>query len=70
MIGSTLRSRPVAEKAELVRHFQTRFGAHLESGTLRPIVDRVLPLEEAAEAHRLMKASDHFGKIVLQVRSD
>ena len=40
------------EKAEIVRHFWTRFGAHLESGTLRPIVDRVMPLEEAADAHR------------------
>ncbi len=70
VIGSTLRSRPAAEKAAIVRNFRTRFGAHLESGTLRPIVDRVLPLEHAADAHRLMKASDHFGKIVLQVRSD
>lgn len=68
LIGSTLRSRPVAEKAEIVRNFITRFGAHLQSGSLRPIVDRVLPFEEAAEAHRLMKASDHFGKIVLAVR--
>ena len=70
VIGSTLRSRPPAEKAEIVRNFRTRFGAHLESGTLRPVVDRVLPLEQVAEAHRLMKASDHFGKIVLRVRPD
>lgn len=69
VIGSTLRSRPVAEKAEIVRHFQTRFGSHLESGSLRPIVDRVLPLDDAAAGHRLMKASDHFGKIVLEVRT-
>lgn len=68
VIGSTLRSRPVAEKAQIVRNFRTRFGAHLESGTLRPIVDRVLSLEDAAAGHRLMKASDHFGKIVLRVR--
>ncbi len=68
VIGSTLRSRPAEEKAEIVRHFHTRFGPHLESGTLRPIVDRVLPLADAAEGHRLMKASDHFGKIILEVR--
>ncbi len=67
VIGSTLRARPVAEKAEIVRAFLTRFGAHLESGRIRPIVDRVLPLAEAAEAHRTMKRSDHFGKIVLKV---
>jgi putative PIG3 family NAD(P)H quinone oxidoreductase len=69
VIGSTLRSRPASEKAEIVRNFRTRFGAHLESGKLRPIVDQILSLEQAAEGHRRMKASDHFGKIILRVRS-
>lgn len=68
LIGSTLRARPVEEKAELVRAFLERFGADLEKGAIAPVVDRVLPLAEAAEAHRAMKASEHFGKIVLRVR--
>lgn len=67
VIGSTLRARPVEEKAEIVRGFLTRFGAGVESGTLRPIIDRVLPLAQAGDAHRAMKASEHFGKIVLRV---
>jgi putative PIG3 family NAD(P)H quinone oxidoreductase len=67
VVGSTLRTRPVAEKAAIVAGFQRRFGADLASGRIRPIVDRVLPLERAAEAHRAMKASEHFGKIVLAV---
>jgi putative PIG3 family NAD(P)H quinone oxidoreductase len=67
VIGSTLRARPVEEKARIVRDFQERFGEALERGRIGPIVDRVLPLEQAAEAHRAMKASEHFGKIVLQV---
>ena len=67
VIGSTLRTRPVAEKAAIVTAFLARFGSALEAGTLRPVVDRVLPLERAAEAHRVMKASEHFGKIVLRV---
>ena len=67
IIGSTLRARPDAEKARIVAGFQQRFGAALAAGTIRPIVDRVLPLEQAAEAHRVMKASEHFGKIVLSV---
>ena len=67
IIGSTLRSRSVEEKAAITRNFQTRFGAHFESGTLRPVVDRTLALDQVAEGHRLMKASDHFGKIVLRV---
>jgi putative PIG3 family NAD(P)H quinone oxidoreductase len=67
VLGSTLRARPVAEKAALVAGFLTRFGKALETGALDPVVDRVLPLEQAGEAHRAMKASEHFGKIVLRV---
>jgi len=67
VIGSTLRARPVDEKAEIVRGFLARFGDALEKGRIGPVVDRVLPLAQAAEAHRAMKASEHFGKIVLQL---
>lgn len=67
LIGSTLRSRPASEKAAIVRGFRERFGPALDAGRLRPVLDRVLPLEEAEEAHRAMQASEHFGKIVLRV---
>jgi putative PIG3 family NAD(P)H quinone oxidoreductase len=67
LIGSTLRARPAAEKAGIVRDFQARFGAALAEGAIGPVVDRVLPLAEAAEAHRIVKASEHFGKVVLAV---
>jgi putative PIG3 family NAD(P)H quinone oxidoreductase len=67
VIGSTLRARPVEEKAELVVAFLARFGAALERGEIEPVIDRALPLADAAEAHRAMKASEHFGKIVLRV---
>ena len=66
-IGSTLRARPIAEKAAIAAEFSRRFGADLAAGRIRPIVDRVLPLESVAEAHRAVKASEHFGKIVLRV---
>jgi NADPH:quinone reductase-like Zn-dependent oxidoreductase len=39
----------------------------LESGRLRPPIHQVLPLADAREAHRMMQASEHFGKIVLRV---
>jgi len=68
VIGSTLRTRSEAEKAQIVLGLLGRFGKALESGAVKPIIDRVMPLAEAAEAHRVMKASSHFGKIVLQVR--
>jgi putative PIG3 family NAD(P)H quinone oxidoreductase len=67
VIGSTLRSRPVEEKARMVASFAARFGAALTAGRLRPVIDTVLPLEQAADAHRRMRESAHFGKIVLRV---
>ena len=67
VIGSTLRTRPLAEKAAIVEGFRARFGRELEAGRLRPVVDRVLPLAQAADAHRLLEASEHFGKVVLRV---
>ena len=67
VIGSTLRARPVEEKAEIVAGFLARFGAALESGEIHPVVHRSFSLAEAAEAHRLVKASEHFGKVLLQV---
>jgi len=67
VIGSTLRARPVAEKAKIVAGFEVRFGAALAAGEIAPVVDRVLPLAEVAAAHRAVKASEHFGKVVLRV---
>jgi NADPH:quinone reductase-like Zn-dependent oxidoreductase len=65
--GSTLRSRPAAEKAEIVTAFLARFGDALMAGQLRPPIFKIVPLAEASQAHRMMQASEHFGKIVLQV---
>jgi putative PIG3 family NAD(P)H quinone oxidoreductase len=67
VLGSTLRARPAGEKAAIVAGFLAQFGEALEAGSLDPVVDRVLPLDRAGEAHRAMKASEHFGKIVLRV---
>jgi len=67
IIGSTLRTRSEKDKARLAGSLMERFGAALDSAAIRPVIDRVLPLSEAPEAHRIMKASTHFGKIVLRV---
>ena len=67
VIGSTLRTRSVEQKTAIVRTFRDRFGHSLAAGRLRPVIHTVLPLAEAAEGHRLMKSSAHFGKIVLRV---
>lgn len=67
IIGSTLRARPAAEKAAIVAGFVERFGAAVAAGRVRVVVDRVLPLERVAEAHRVVAAGEHFGKVVLRV---
>lgn len=67
VIGSVLRSRSVAEKAEIVQRFAEHVMPLFESGTIAPLIHEVLPLAEAAEAHRMMEASEHFGKIVLKI---
>ena len=67
VIGSTLRTRSVAEKTAIVSAFTARFGAALAAGRIRPVIDRVLPLADAAEAHRVVQSSVHFGKVVLRV---
>lgn len=64
--GSTLRARPDSEKAAIVNGLLERFGADIEAGRIAPVIDRVLPLSDAPEAHRIIKASSHFGKIVLR----
>lgn len=67
VIGSTLRTRTTAEKGAIVSGLLARFGEALEAGRLRPVIDRVMPIAEAPQAHRIVKASEHFGKVVLRV---
>ena len=67
VIGSALRARSVTDKAEIVSRFTLRFGDALTAGRIKPVIDRVLPLAQAAEAHRVVQSSVHFGKVVLRV---
>lgn len=65
IIATSLRARPVAEKAEIVAAVLDTVWPWVEQGLVKPVVDRVLPLAEAAEAHRVVDASEHVGKVVL-----
>ena len=65
LTGSTLRPRSVEEKGAIARALQAKVWPLLESGTVRPVVSKTLPLEQAAEAHRLLEAGEVIGKIVL-----
>jgi NADPH2:quinone reductase len=65
--GTVLRSRTGAEKAEATRAFAAFAAPLFERGAIRPVIDRVMKLEEVADAHRLMESSENLGKIVLTV---
>jgi putative PIG3 family NAD(P)H quinone oxidoreductase len=65
VISTTLRARPAEEKAAIVASVREHAWPLVADGTLRPIVDRRIPLAEAAEAHRVVEASDHVGKVLL-----
>ena len=67
ILGSVLRPRPVEEKAAIIRAFEREVMPHFTSGRIAPLVSKVYPLEQAAEAHRAMEAGEHFGKLVLRV---
>jgi NADPH2:quinone reductase len=65
--GSTLRGRPVPEKAAIARAIENNVWPLLASGRVKPVIFRTFPLAEAAAAHALMESSTHIGKIVLTV---
>jgi putative PIG3 family NAD(P)H quinone oxidoreductase len=63
--ATTLRARSAADKARIVRGVREQVWPLVAAGRIRPVVDRVLPMSAAAEAHRLLESSDHVGKILL-----
>ena len=63
--ATSLRARPADEKAAIVAEVHANVWPAVEEGDVRPVVDTVLPLDRAADAHRLMESSTHVGKIVL-----
>jgi putative PIG3 family NAD(P)H quinone oxidoreductase len=67
IIGSVLRSRSRDEKARLVEGFGAFALPRLRAGRLRPVIHRVLPLEEAAAAYAALADGGGFGKIVLKM---
>jgi len=64
--GSTLRSRPDSFKTQVARELEEKVWPLFASGRIKPVVNTVLPLAQAADAHRLMESGGHYGKIVLE----
>ena len=65
--GSVLRPRPVEEKAAIIAEFARVVMPLFATGKVKPVIHAVYPLDQVAEAHRVMEANAHFGKIVLTV---
>ncbi len=67
VLATSLRARPVAEKAAIVAAVAEHVVPLITSGELRLVIDRVLLITEASEAHRVVGASEHVGKVLLAV---
>ncbi|WP_405012349.1 NAD(P)H-quinone oxidoreductase [Kitasatospora sp. NBC_01539] len=67
VVATNLRGRPLEEKAAIVAAVREHVWPLVESGVVRPVVHEVVPVEDAAEAHRLVERSGHVGKVVLRV---
>jgi len=66
--GSALRPRSVAEKGAIAASLREKVWPLIEAGKVKPVMDSVLPLAQAAAAHARMESSEHIGKIVLQLQ--
>lgn len=68
VIGSVLRNRTLEEKAEIVRAFRNRFWPALIDGRAAPVIDSVLPITAADQAHQILADNRNVGKVILTVR--
>ncbi|MEV1081673.1 NAD(P)H-quinone oxidoreductase [Streptomyces sp. NPDC050211] len=66
--ATSLRARPLSEKAAIVAAVREHVWPLLDAGHIRPVVDRELPMSDAAAAHRVVEESGHVGKVLLVVR--
>ena len=67
IIGTALRSRTLDQKVRLTNEFWNFAGTRFADGRLRPVVDRVFPMPDVAEAHRYMESNRNIGKIVMSI---
>ena len=67
VIATSLRARPLAEKAAIVAAVREHVWPLLESGAVRPVVHATMPLSDIAEAHEVLSRSQHIGKVLIEV---
>jgi NADPH2:quinone reductase len=68
LIGSTLRSRPSAMKAEILACLERTVWQSFSSGTIKPVIYKTLPITKTEEAHAILRRRENIGKVVLAVR--
>lgn len=68
--ATSLRARPVQEKTTIVSQMTTQVWPLLKDGTVSPIVHSVLPLDQVADAHRILEESSHMGKVILTLEDE
>ncbi|OQY25231.1 MAG: NADPH:quinone oxidoreductase [Desulfobacteraceae bacterium 4572_35.2] len=67
IIGSVLRSRPVAEKGDIIAEFTQRALPKFADRSIVPIIEKVFTIDEVVQAHQMMEEDQHFGKIVMKI---
>ena len=67
VVGSTLRARPIGEKAAVMDGLQRNVWPDIETGAIRPIIEAEMPIQQMEDAHALMASNTTVGKIVLTV---
>lgn len=68
LFTTSLRDRALDAKARIVEGVRRDLWPHVERGAIAPVIDRIFPLAEMAEAHRYMESGSHIGKIVVSVK--
>lgn len=69
LTGSLLRPRTVEEKGRIAAELRERVWPLLESGAVRPVIDRVFPFEQVRDAHAYLERGEHIGKVILDVKA-
>jgi NADPH:quinone reductase-like Zn-dependent oxidoreductase len=67
VVGSVLRGRTDAEKTRIVEGLHDRVWPHVVAGRIRPVIDRILPITDAEQAHAAIAANETLGKVILTI---
>tara|TARA_R110000868_G_scaffold162903_1_gene394446 strand:+ start:8546 stop:9553 length:1008 start_codon:yes stop_codon:yes gene_type:complete len=67
LMGSTLRAQPIANKQAIANQLRTKVWPLIDTGKIRPVIFKTLPLAEAQAAHDILRGGAHVGKVVLEV---